>query len=214
MVKTCEQATYNVLNGQRLTDELLATILCLTEQLLNARSLTPNVNDPTNLEALTPNQFFLGRSTIAIPYLPDAQKFQNDRKMFRVAQAHMDNVWSRWLKKNLPVHKIRFKWYEERPQLNEQDPVEIVDDWEKRGFYHLGWNGKKSAISGTIVLFDLVTSLLSQGLFFGLQSSGPVFLKSLGVFLFKRNATKRPENQCTKKHLKLSELEEPQLPPQ
>ena len=31
MVKTCKQAIYHVLNGQRLTDELLATILCLTE---------------------------------------------------------------------------------------------------------------------------------------------------------------------------------------
>ena len=31
MVKTCKQAIYHVLNGQRLTDELLATIVCLTE---------------------------------------------------------------------------------------------------------------------------------------------------------------------------------------
>ena len=66
MVKTCKQAIYHVLNGQRLTDELLATILCLTEQLLNSRSLTPNSNDPSDMEALTPHHFLLGRPSIHI----------------------------------------------------------------------------------------------------------------------------------------------------
>ena len=95
MVKTCKQAIYHVLNGQRLTDEFLATILCLTEQLLNSRPLTPNSNDPSDMEALIPHHFLLGRPSIAIPCLPDAQKYQNHRKMFRVAQAHMDNIWAR-----------------------------------------------------------------------------------------------------------------------
>ena len=68
----------------------------------------------------------------------DAQKYQNHRKIFRVAQAHMDNIWSRWLKEYLPVNNIRQKWYKARPQLKEHDLVWIVDDREKRGFYRLG----------------------------------------------------------------------------
>ena len=116
MVKTCKQAIYHVLNGQRLTDELLASILRLTEQLLNSRLLTPNSNDPSDMEALTPHHFLLGRSRIALPYLPDAQKYRNHRKMFRVAQpAHMDKIWAEWLNEYLPVHNIRQKWYKERP---------------------------------------------------------------------------------------------------
>ena len=78
-MKTCKQAIYHVLNDQRLTDELLATILCLTEQLLNSRPLTPNSNDPSDMEVLTPHQFLLDRPSIAIPYLPNAQKYQNHR---------------------------------------------------------------------------------------------------------------------------------------
>ena len=74
MVKTCNQAIYHVLNCQRLNDELSATFLCLTEQLLNSRPLTPTSNDPSGMEALTPRHFLLGRPSIAIPYLPDAQK--------------------------------------------------------------------------------------------------------------------------------------------
>ena len=138
MVETCKQAIYHVLNGQRLIDELLATILCLTEQLLNSRPLTPNSNGPSDMEALTPHHFLLGRPSIAIPYLPDAQKYQNHRKMFRVAQAHMDKIWARWLKEYLPVHNIRRKWYMERPQLKKNDLVWIIDHREKRGFYCLG----------------------------------------------------------------------------
>ena len=134
MLKTCKQAAiYYVLKGQCHTDELLAIILCLTEELLNARPLTSISNDPTDLEALTPNQF-LGRPSIAIPHLPDAQKFPNHRRMFCVAQAHMDNMWSIWLKLCFAVHNIRQKWYKERPQLKENYLVLILDDREKRVF--------------------------------------------------------------------------------
>ena len=87
-----------------------ANILCLTEQLPNSRPLTPNSNDPSKIEALTPDHFLLGRPSIAIPYLPDAQKCQNHRKMFWVAQAHKwmdniwrDNIWAKWLKEYSPA---------------------------------------------------------------------------------------------------------------
>ena len=138
MLKICKQATDHVLNGQRLTDELLATILFLTEQLLNSRPLTPNSNDPSDMEALTPHHFLLGRPSIAIPYLPDAQNYQNHREMFLVAQAHMDNIWARRFKEYLTVHNIRQKWYKERQQLEEKDMVWIIGHREKRGFYRLG----------------------------------------------------------------------------
>ena len=155
-MKTCKQAIYHVLNGQRLPDELLATILCLTEQLLNARPLTPNSNDPTDLEALTPNHFLLGRPSIAIPYFPDAQKYQNHRKMFRVAQAHMDNIWSRWLKEYLPVNSIRQKWYKERPQLREND-LDCGRLGKTRFLPH--WKGKKCHFGndGNIRSCDILT---------------------------------------------------------
>ena len=200
MVKTCKQAIYHVLNGQRLTDELLATILCLTEQLVNARPLTLNSNDPTDWEALTPNHFFLGWPRIAIAYLLDSQKYQNHRKMFRVAQAHMDNIWSRWLKEYLPVNSIRQKWYKKRTQLREHDLVWIVDDREKRGFYRLG-RVKKCHFGndGNIRSCDVLTQ---SGVVSRPTVKFSLCLKTLGEFLLKRNtgpAMKRPENQYTKR---------------
>ena len=90
------------------------------------------------MQALTPHHFLLGRPSIAFPYLPDAQKYQNHRKIFQVAQAHMANIWTRWLREYLPVHNFRQKWYKERPQLKGNDLVWIIDHREKRGFYCLG----------------------------------------------------------------------------
>ena len=42
-----------------LTDETLLTTMCLVEQTLNARFITPASVDPEELEALTPNHFLL-----------------------------------------------------------------------------------------------------------------------------------------------------------
>ena len=50
------------------------------------------------MEPLSPYHFLLGRPSIAIPFLLDAQKYQNHRKMFAVAQAHIDNIWVMLLK--------------------------------------------------------------------------------------------------------------------
>ena len=51
MVPSCKQVLYVILGSRRLTDEVLQTSLCLTEQFLNARPLTSVSNDPTEIEA-------------------------------------------------------------------------------------------------------------------------------------------------------------------
>ena len=106
MVRTCKQAMYHVLNVQRLTDEILATILCLIRQLLNSRPISPNSNIPNTLEVLAPHHFLLGWPSVAISYLPDARNYQNHSKMYRVG-----NIWARWSKEYLPVLNLRRKLY-------------------------------------------------------------------------------------------------------
>ena len=57
--------------------------------------------------------------------------------MLWIAQAHMDNIWARWLTKYLPVHNNFQKCYNERQYLEENDMVWFFDHREKRGFYRL-----------------------------------------------------------------------------
>ena len=57
-----------ILGNRTLTDESLTTTMCLEEQTLNARPITPANDDPADLEALTPNHFLLGRANVCIPF--------------------------------------------------------------------------------------------------------------------------------------------------
>ena len=47
-----------ILNNRSLTNEVQSTTLCLVEQTLKARPLTAVNDDPDDLTALTPNQFY------------------------------------------------------------------------------------------------------------------------------------------------------------
>ena len=62
-----------ILGNRSLTDEPLTTTMCLVEQTLNARPITPAGDDPADLEALTPNHFLLGRANVCIPFIPNAE---------------------------------------------------------------------------------------------------------------------------------------------
>ena len=64
----------SILGNRSLTDEVLTTTMCLVEQTLNARPITPASDDPEDLEALTPNHFILERARVCIPFIP-MQKF-------------------------------------------------------------------------------------------------------------------------------------------
>ena len=67
MVRSCKRVFYSILGTRRLTDEVLSTTLCLVEQALNARPLTPVTDNPSELDALTPNHFLLGRPSASLP---------------------------------------------------------------------------------------------------------------------------------------------------
>ena len=84
LVRICKKAMIAILGNRALTDESLTTTMCLVEQILNARPITPASDDPNDLEALTPNHFILGRANICIPFIPNAELYANHRKMFRL----------------------------------------------------------------------------------------------------------------------------------
>ena len=109
MVRSCKKAMMAIVGNRTLTDDVLFTTMCLVEQILNSRPLTSVSDDPEDLEALTPNHFLLGRANPAIPFIPDAQRYTDLRKVFRVSQAYTDMIWSRWNREYLPQWNERSK---------------------------------------------------------------------------------------------------------
>ena len=128
-----------IVGNRTLTDDVLSTTMCLVEQILNSRPLTSVSDDPEYLEALTPNHFLLGRASPATPFIPDAQRYTDLRKVFRVSQAYTDMIWSRWNREYLPQWNERSKWSkEEVRQLQVKDLVWIVYENVKRAHYKMG----------------------------------------------------------------------------
>ena len=138
MVRSCKQAMYSILGNQSLTEEVLQTTLCLIEQTLNGRPLTPVSSDVKDLEALTPNHFLLGKPSLCLPILPYAEDYLDHRKAFRQSQAYADTIWNRFRKEYLPTLNRRQKWKTgEEPGLQEGQLVWLVEDSDKRGFYKM-----------------------------------------------------------------------------
>ena len=138
LVRSCKKAMFAILGSRSLTDETLITTMCLVEQTPNARPLTAVSDDPADLEALTPNHFLLGRSNVAVPFIPNAKLYANHKKMFKSSQAYADMIWKRWTNECLPQWNSRSKWYSKQEKnLSAGDLVWLVEDIMKRSHYQM-----------------------------------------------------------------------------
>ena len=81
-----------IVGNRTLIDDVLSTTMCLVEQILNSRPLTSVSDDPEYLEALIPTHILLGRANPATPFIPDAQRYTDLRRFFRVSQAYTDMI--------------------------------------------------------------------------------------------------------------------------
>ena len=137
IVRSCKKAMMAIVGNRKLTDDILSTTMCLVEQVLNSRPLTSVSDEPDDLEALTPNCFLLGRATPATPFIPDAQRYTDLSRVFRVSQAFADMISSRLNSEYLPQWNERSKWNKEVRQLEVNDLVWIVDENVKRARYKM-----------------------------------------------------------------------------
>ena len=117
LVRSCKKAMYAVLGNRKVTEDVLSTTICIVEQTLNSRPLTPVSSDVNDLEALTPNH----------------------RKLFRQTQAYANLIWDRFRIEYLPTLNNWQKWRSTANEtLKEGDLVWLIEDSNKRGYYNLG----------------------------------------------------------------------------
>ena len=129
---------YAVLGNRSVTEDVLSTTMCIVEQTLNARPLTPASSDVNDLEAMTTNYFLLGNRNVCLSYLPCAEEFVDHRKLFRQTQAHANLIWDRFCKEYLPALNNRPKWRSTANEtLKEGDLVWLIKDSNKHGYYNL-----------------------------------------------------------------------------
>ena len=117
LVRPCKKAMWNILGTQLLKQEQLTTVVCTVEQLLNNKPLTAASSDVENLEALTPNHFLLGRSTIDYPNVVFNGGSATMKKAFWIQSTLMKKIWDSWMKEYLPQLSTRKKWANEEQRL-------------------------------------------------------------------------------------------------
>ena len=139
LLRSCKKAMVSILGNRSLTGEVLTTTMCLVEQTLNARPMTPANDDAEDLEALAPNHFFLGRANVCIPFIPIAEVYSNHRKMFRSCQANEDMIWQRWVRKYLTQNNVRSQWIKSQMNIEVWDLVWLIEDSVKRFQCRLAW---------------------------------------------------------------------------
>ena len=70
LVRSCKKAMYAVLGTRSVTEDVLSTTMCLVEQILNGRPLTPVSSDVSDLNELTPSDFLIGQKVSVYPTYP------------------------------------------------------------------------------------------------------------------------------------------------
>ena len=95
-VKVAKKHLQRQLGPSRLSFEDVNTILTQIESLMNSRPLLPMTEDADDLAALTPANFLIGTSMLALPD-PDHRNIPINRlDHYQQLQQHVQKFWSHW----------------------------------------------------------------------------------------------------------------------
>ena len=139
LVQTVKASMKFVLKDLILTEFQLITFIVEVENIVNSRPLTPVSDDPSDLEALTPNHFLKGFNNTGV--LLNRDKELNIKKSYKKRWVHIQmclkHFWNRWTKEYLPTLTTRSKWIDETRNLEVGELVLLESD-KPRGQWPLG----------------------------------------------------------------------------
>ena len=138
MIRTIRKVLVALLQGNsRMTDDVLHTIFCEVECIVNSRPLTKCSDDINDDAPLTPNHLLLlrGNSSLSWGVIQDGETY---RRRWRLAQQIASQFWRRWLREYLPELQRRQKWHKKLPNIQVGDLVLIADENSPRGNWPLG----------------------------------------------------------------------------
>ena len=119
----------------RVTDEILTTLLCEVEAIVNSRPLTKLSDDPSDLMPLTPNHLLLMREPCTLPpCVPSSNAYRN---RWRYVQHLAQEFWSRFMREYLPELNRRSSWTERKRDVAIGDLVLVKQAGLPRGLWPL-----------------------------------------------------------------------------
>ena len=139
-IRTIRKVLHGILHEQplKLSDELLNTLFCEIESILNCRPLTEQSNDINDLEALTPNHLLLLNSGITFPPGLFTKHDNYVARRWKQVQYLSDLFWQRYRKQYLPLLQERQKWHRSNYTYKVGDLVILTDQNLPRNQWSLG----------------------------------------------------------------------------
>lgn len=124
-VKTAKYHLKRIAGNSSLTFEELYTLFAQIEAIMNSRPITSMSADPSDLSALTPGHFLVGRPLTSLPS-PIIQRGGLNR--YKLIERLKNHFWSRWRKDYLTTLQQRVKWQRKQDHVRVGDLVFILDD--------------------------------------------------------------------------------------
>lgn len=128
-VKSTKHNLIRVIGDETWSFEELSTLLAQIEACLNSRPLSAITDDPTDLVALTPAHFLIGRPFVAVP---DAGNLINEKdyrlNRWEKVQKMTQLFWQRWKMEYLMTLTHRSKWNKMSRNIRINDLVVVKDD--------------------------------------------------------------------------------------
>ena len=136
--KVLTSLLYEFSNQIKMNDEMLQTLMCEIENILNSRPLNFVTADVDSMEVLTPNHILRLNSDICYP---PGMFDVNDvyiKKRWRQVQYLADIFWQRWRSEYLSLLNQRQKWFMPKRAHKIGDIVLVVDQSLPRNLWSLG----------------------------------------------------------------------------
>ena len=140
MIRTTRKILYSLLKEQGCTIdyEILSTVLCEAENILNNRPLTATSTNPNDMLSLTPNMLINVRGK---PLNAPGQFEKSDiyaKRRWKRAQYLVQVFWLRWKKEFLATLQQRNKWQSPKRNVEVGDIVLILDATVPRNSWLMG----------------------------------------------------------------------------
>ena len=137
VIRSVRRVLLAITSSSSMTDEMLSTVFCQVENIVNSRPITKlsmDINDPS---PLTPNHLLLLRSSV-LPAWNDYQPADTLRRKWKHVQCVSTAFWKRWLRDYLPELQKRSKWISLKSNLKVGDLVLLLDESAPRSRWPLG----------------------------------------------------------------------------
>lgn len=139
-VKSFKFHLKRVIGSRTLSRAEFVTLLCRIEACLNSRPISSMSDDPTDLSALTPGHFLIGRPLISVP--EDSVLSINEKRLSRwqhVQALHEQMaLWRSWSRDYLHSLQQRRKWTDRRPDIGVNELVLIKNNLLPPSKWELG----------------------------------------------------------------------------